>query len=82
VSKQGARIFQVGLAAPSHAWVVEAEKGGTIFWLTVEGTATDLLEKAKRFDTRELANAAALEARKMKAWEGFKWYRAERRVSP
>lgn len=76
MAKSGANLW-----GRRYAWVVVAKKDGTTFYLTAEETATDIPSRAKQFDTRSDAEAAARKARSEKAWAGYDWHKTEAKVS-
>jgi len=55
-------------------WLVSCTRGKVRFFLTPEGTATDRLDRAARFNDRDAALKAALREREDYAWRGmFAW---------
>ena len=46
---------------------------GVQFFLTAEGTATDIQDRAARFRSYNEADACAWHARHETAWRGFEW---------
>ncbi len=55
------------------SWVISARKNGTLFFLTDEGLATDLLSRACRYRWEDRALDAAIDAQREEAWQGFSW---------
>jgi len=57
------------------SWIVSCTEltNRTRFYLNNDGTATDILSRAKRFRYYEQAMVAAIDARGEKAWAGFEW---------
>lgn len=54
-------------------WLVSCEKNGTRFYLTDEGTASDILSRARRYRDIAAAEVSADGARLERAWSGFDW---------
>lgn len=55
------------------SWVVSCVHNGTRFYLTIEGTATDIPARANTWRWQDQADTAAHDARGEYAWQGYDW---------